>query len=60
MSLPEADRDYLANVLWRSVHGDPEFDSDQIEEWDRRLDDLRSGRAASLTYEQFFEDNEPR
>jgi|GEM_PF-2575747 len=60
MSLSDEQRDYLAETLWRSVHGEPQFDAEQIAEWDRRWDELRSGRVAHLTHEQFFANDESR
>ena len=58
MQLPEAERDYLAEKLWRSVHAKALFDPEQVAEWDRRLDDMQTGRIEPLTYDQFFADDD--
>ncbi|HEX7137720.1 MAG TPA: addiction module protein [Vicinamibacterales bacterium] len=59
LHLPKPDRETLVGNLLRSLESDsaPSFTSEQIAEWHRRLEDMRSGRDSGLTLDEFFSDN---
>lgn len=59
LHLPKDERQALVSELMRSLEsdGEPGFSAEQIAEWHRRLDDLRSGRDPGLTLDEFFADD---
>jgi len=59
LHLPKPDRETLVGNLLRSLesNGEPRFTPEQIAEWHRRLEDVRSGRDPGLTLDEFFSDN---
>jgi putative addiction module component (TIGR02574 family) len=58
LDLPEKQRQALVDDLIRSLEpvDAARFTPDQIAEWQKRLEDLRSGRDQGLTLEEFFSD----
>jgi putative addiction module component (TIGR02574 family) len=54
LSLPAADRADLARLLIQSLEGDNRSNEEIKAELTRRLESLRSGADAGLTFEQIF------
>jgi putative addiction module component (TIGR02574 family) len=59
LHLPKDEREVLVDELVRSLEwaGEPSFTTEQIAEWHRRLEDLRSGRDPGHSLEEFFADD---
>jgi putative addiction module component (TIGR02574 family) len=55
LSLPVEDRAALAEALLRSMHlPDEDIDREWMAEAERRLDEVRSGRAAAIPADEVF------
>lgn len=58
LSLPEADRVHLIEVLWQSLF--PEGAADRMEKWlaegERRLDAISAGESGLVESKQVFDD----
>jgi putative addiction module component (TIGR02574 family) len=59
LHLPKPERETLVGELLRSLESgeEPRFTQEQIAEWRRRLEDMRSGRDLGLTLDEFFSDS---
>jgi putative addiction module component (TIGR02574 family) len=57
-TLTEEDRRKLADDILGSLPPAHEYSPEQIAEWERRLDDLRSGRDPGVTLEEFLGDED--
>ena len=59
LHLPKPERETLVGELLRSLESgqEPRFAQEQIAEWRRRLEAMRSGQDLGLTLDEFFSDS---
>ena len=58
LTLPDEARLQLVERLIPTIHSEPSLEAEQIQEVQRRMDDVRSGRVKTLPGEQVFREIE--